>query len=184
MEDLSGRDRDSMQSVTPPPTSTPALDIDQLKKRAKGLVDETLRIGDLEEAFLTVQELGPSFISPLIERVMTKYVDEAKQPAQGKLLDFLKSLDTILADNREKVEIGIAECEYLTVLSDTVCEYKSSPEWLGDVVGTLVSLGACSLERLDVIVQDDIKINIDEMMAIEEETHEAYAKFMEVVKAY
>jgi hypothetical protein len=160
------------------------MSADQLEKRAVGLIDELLRVGLVDESFLTVQELGPAIVGAIVTRILVKFVDVAKKEKQKLLLELLNRLEVYLVERKSDVEKAIEECEYLITLPDTILDAQQAPEWLGDVVGTLASLGAVDLVKLQSIVDNNITINIDEMMAIEEETKEAYAKFMDIVKAY
>jgi hypothetical protein len=178
-------------SLTPEPAagvlaSSPArgvLNKEALEKRANGLVDEFLRVNDLEEAYLTVKELGPSVVAPLVDKVMTKYINCSKAEQQAKLVSLVRRLKDILAAEQAQVEQAVSDNEFLQVLTDTIVDCKSAPEWMGIIVGHLVSINAVSRPKLDEIVKVDIAFNIDEMMAPPNQAQEVFSKFLSSVVA-
>jgi hypothetical protein len=156
---------------------------DARSKRASELVEEYCRIGDMGECRLTIEELGPSILGPMVLKVMNKYVDCSKPEPQTRMEELLtdSNVATWLSENREDVEAAVKACELLQLLSDTIVECKKAPEWLGKVVGLLVKAGACSNEHLLELVQDDIGINVDELCSDEALTIEYYNRFMDTV---
>jgi hypothetical protein len=182
---------------TPPPRTSSASKLldggkcdgmadEERTKRANGMIEEYCRqASDLAELKLTLEELGPGVMRPMITKIMNKYVDCAKPAMQKLMEDFIQdaTVGEWLSESRDEVEAGIKACELLEVLSDTVTDCKNAPEWLGKVVGLLVKAGACSNSTLLDLVQEDIHINVNELMCEQEVAMGYYNRFMDTVKS-
>lgn len=154
------------------------MDAEQAAKTAKALIEEYLRVGDVDDACQVMEEGDPSFVAAIVSRAMVVYVDCAKSAQQKQIADLFAAAGDSLKDASVEITQAVRKCEYLEVLTDTIVDCKNAPKWLGVVVGTLVSVGAVDMAALNEIVQDDIKINVDEMCSLPEDAQRVYDEFL------
>ena len=75
---------------------------------------------------------------------MTKYLN-VKGSVQKDLIDLLEVVADVLKQASDEVESGLMRCEELSMLVDSLTDYREAPKWIGTVVATLIRIHACSM---------------------------------------
>ena len=156
---------------------------EDLQKRATELIDEYLRVGDADDASLVMADLGAAFVGFSVSRILTKFVDIAKPAPQELLIDLLEHEDVVplLSAAQIEIEDAVRNHEYLQQLTDTMMDCQKAPEWLAQVVRTLVQADGIKMSTLRDIVAADITFNVEELCALPDATQAVFERFMSAV---
>ena len=96
----------------------------RLIDRISSIVDEYLHIKDSNELLVSLKELQQNeAVGHLILKVIDSYLN-SKTDTQIELINMLTSISGFLSAKTEEVEAALMRCEALTMLTDTITDFK------------------------------------------------------------
>ena len=145
-----------------PPASSGPLSEEELNKKAKGMMDEFVSVGDEKELLVCVAELqagdqggvsggnGHSFMTKLVTQICEKMLELISDRDHGMMLKLMSCLTRHGVVTTDIAVQGLASL--LATLGDLCMDVPLAPKLLGLVVGTLLADGTLAVTHLPALL--------------------------------
>jgi hypothetical protein len=157
-----------------------------MSDRVNGLLEEYMKIHDPAEALLSLQELPRAAAGLLVLKVVNRTLNTTRKDIHEDMLKLFVELSPVLSEAQEDVLNALMRCEELAMLVDSMTDFREAPEWIGAIVGTLVRVNACPMDRVvrmvEVMKKGEMERDPD-CPPPEEVVNKAYGAFLSAVKA-
>lgn len=127
-----------------------AVNVNELKRKTKSLLEEYFSIRLLDEALQCVEELkAPAYHSEFVKEAILLGLEKSPPCVEpvGKLLEYLFSKKVLNADNMLNGALG-----YAALLEDLAIDLPKAPPNFGEIIGKLVVEGALDLKAVKEIL--------------------------------
>jgi hypothetical protein len=155
--------------------------------RVNGLLEEYMKIHDPAEALLSLQELPRAAAGLLVLKVVNQTLNTTRKDVHKNLLQLFVDVGVAMEGSQEEVVSGLMRCEELAMLVDSMTDFREAPEWIGAIVGTLVRVNACPMDRVvrmvEVMKQGEMERDPD-CPPPEEVVNKAYGAFLSAVRQH
>ena len=126
-----------------------AMSDDALNKCVRSLIEDFVVTGDTADISEALRsELPKRAVGVLVLLVLTRYTDTTSGDCRKRLLLLLESLADILVLSRQDVEAALWTYSPLITLCDFLNDLRDAPELIGDIVGALIRINACSIRAI------------------------------------
>ena len=157
-----------------------------MNDRVNGLLEEYMKIHDPAEALLSLQELPRAAAGLLVLKVVHRTLNTTRKEVHEDMLQLFVELSSALREAQEDVLNALMRCEELSMLVDSITDFREAPEWIGAIVGVLVKVGACSMDRVGRMVEQMKRAEMErdpDCPPPEDVVNRAYGAFLAAVKA-